>query len=319
MQINGEFTFASVTTDKLIEQYGVLLKGQRSGLTPDQKALFVAIKDELMDSRLQLIEITPEPEHEDLAKQLVGQDESGNWRDKVHSVGVENLEEAYRLRIGGGDANKTVYALVHPEHPQGRKVMAAIYLNKRDGLANNVHEILTSEIKAANGYDYVAAYSISSFGVMPGEGQFLIFALHRRLNQVLPEHVKITTLSPFRTFARHLSQTGVPITALSADEQKTHAVNYVRTNGDPVGKFHRGNGAIALEIHGDANVQGSEDHALGHGLMINYFYPRPEEQLAYNMSLYTAGQFDVLMSPRLRERAGLPRVVEGMPRFETLK
>ena len=319
MQLNGEFTFASVSTDTLIEKYGVLLKGQRKGLTPDESALFQAIKDELMDNRLHLVEITPEPEHEDLARQLVGQDEVGHWRDRVHTLGVESLEAAYRLRIGGSDANKTVYALVHPEHPQGRKVMAAIYLNKRENLAGNVHEILTSEIAQANGYNYVAAYSISSFGVMPGEGQFLIFALHRRLNQVMPEHAKITTLSPFRTFARHLSQNSVPVTELSPEAQKAHAVEYVRTNGDPVGKFHRGNGAIALEIHSGANVPGTEDHDLGHGLMINYFYPRAEDQLARNIAIYGTGNYDVLMSPRLREIAGLPRVAEGMPRFETFK
>lgn len=316
MYFDQHFTLAGVTTDALIQKYGVLFKEQHRGLSEEERVIFSAIREELISNRLQLIEITSDAKDEDLTRQLVGKDVEGHWRDKVHSFGIEDLNNAYKFRIGGANANKTVYALVHPNHPEGRKVMAAIYVNRRFDLASNVDEILKADLSSVSGFQYVVPYSISSFKVMPGEGQLLIFAIHRRFNQELPPEVKITTLSPFRTFARRMSQLKIPFCDLSKQERKFYAVDYVRSNHDGVGKFHRGNGAIALEIHEGANIPGSEDDSKGLGMMINYFYPRNEEQLLGNIGKYRAGDYDELMAPRLREIANLPRAVQGVPRLE---
>lgn len=300
MNIGSQFAFMGQSTEALVKAYESLMRN-RAHLPETEEFKRQAIATELMENRLQLIELSPDPCHENLVSQLIG-------NDKVHNVGVSTMDDIYRYRIGGDKASKTAFALVWPDHPEGPKIMAAIYINRRQGLGDNVHKILTADIEHANGFDCFSAFSISNFGVMKGEGQLLIFSLHKYLRENSPENCKITTISPFRTFARFLSNHATPLA--EGSDFKSLAVSHIRSNNDPVGKFHRGNGAIAVEVQMGANIEGSDDAVQGMGVMVNYYYPRKEPFLQRNIWFYQQRQYDVLMSPRLREIAGLPREVD---------
>ena len=300
MSIHDQFSLAGQSTEVLIKAYDGLMRN-RANLSEEEESIRQAIAKELMAHHLELIELSPDPCHENLVSQLVG-------NDKVQNIGVSTKDDIYRLRTGGEGASKTAFAVVWLGHPEGPKVMAAIYVNRRQGLANNVHEILTADIEKVNEFNCFAAFSISNFGVMKGEGQMLIFMLHKYLRENSPEHCKITTISPFRSFARFLENQDATLVANT--DLKSLAVNHIRTNANPVGKFHRGNGAIAIEIQENSNINGSDDAVQGHGVMVNYFYPRDEGDLSRNILLYRRGEYDTLMAPRLREIAGLPRQVD---------
>ncbi|HPD83817.1 MAG: malonyl-CoA decarboxylase family protein [Alphaproteobacteria bacterium] len=300
MSIGSQFAFIGQSTEVLVNAYDLFMRN-KACLSETEEFRRQAIATELMENRLQLIELSPDSCHENLVSQLVG-------NDKVHNVGVSTIGDIYRYRIGGNRASKTAFALVWPDHSDGPKVMAAIYVNRRQGLGENVHEILTADIEDANGFDCFSAFSISNFGIMKGEGQLLIFSLHKYLRENSSEHCKITTISPFRSFARFLESSS--INSETNQDLKSLAISHIRSNINPVGKFHRGNGAIAVEVQMDANIKGSDDAVQGRGVMVNYLYPRSESALLRNISLYNQGQYDVLMSPRLREIVGLSREVD---------
>lgn len=312
MGIFTAFNIVGETTSDSIRLYGSLYGDYKRGkLNFAQRAHFALVKRSI-EKRLELVEVTPDTENHDLHQQLAGKFESGKfenqYKDLVHSHGVETVENLTQNRLGGINSNKTAFALIEPET---RTILAAIYVYRSTTpakenaepyahLPSNVHDILHEplhDIKTTP--TSLIFFSISRFFKMSGEGELLISKLHEHLNKQYDDEPNIifSTLSPLRGLKKW-SETQAP--SLTNNPFST-ALRYIVTNKDDlVKRFHLSNGANVYRICENANIAGSKDAENGLGIMVNYGYDRNPNVLSRNAASFSMNSImDRLSTPIL--------------------
>lgn len=298
----SQFSIAGATTAKAMARYDELYgESKRGELNLVQRARFILIRRNI-EQRLQLVEVTPDSSNHDLHQQMAGKFEDGKfegqYKDLVHSNGVENIDRLKERRLGGADSNKTAFALIDPET---RTVLAAIYVyrsetpkiegaNSYDHVPGNVHKILNEPLKQINSAPTsLVFFSISRFFKMSGEGELLISKLHQELSDQYKDYpdVIFSTLSPLRGLKKWCKDKRLELNSLGNEKLFNVALNFI-VNGskDLVKRFHLSNGAIIGAVRQNANIKGSQDAEQGLGVMVNYIYDRDPHVLLTNASSF---------------------------------
>ena len=223
------------------------------------------------------------PEH--IVHQLVG-------HDRVHSKGVQTIEELRRYRLGGEGFNRTCYALL-----DAQTVISAIYVHKgykhiesdRD-LSGNVAEILQEETAADNREPKSKIfYSISNIKNLSGAGQHLVVDMYGHLTTYHPQASR-STLSPLRTFDKAFSpEDDLNFSLMPSADKKRAVLNYLLKGEDAVQQFHMGNGARIADIKldaGDTSVDEKTGILRRHYAMVNYAYDISEHTLQANAASF---------------------------------
>ena len=323
-KLRTPFSFANKPTTELMAEYGNMYGDFRKGnLTYLQRIYYGRVKKAL-DKRLQIVEVTPDAENDDLIHQMAGNFKeedlpdkvkrglAGKPKDQVHEFGTESVEALKKHRLGGENSNKTAYALIDPE---SREVLAAIYVYRSDKaleegmtmdelLPGHVGHILHDGLKdLTQNVTSLIFYSISRLWKMDGEGELLITKLHEHLNRKYEDNpgVIYSTLSPMRGFKKWLKYQGYEEHQLSEDNLPALALQYLTENEanlpkelkDLVRRFHLSNGAEIIGIRSNANFTGSLDDIDAMNYMVHYGYPRNAYDLIRNAEAYLKGEIRV--------------------------
>lgn len=287
------FADTGLSVSALMARYSALFREQRKGRLDQAARQEFADLGHHLNERLQFIPVLPQPQDQDLQAQLIG-------RDRVHDFGVESAEQIAQYRLGNLNTNKTAFALVNPEGPEGaRQILAAIYtywqtqgahdsITDFHDLQGDVAQVLTAQVSPrATSAQAAIFYSISNFEVMAGGGQMLISRLHNQLTADLPAQTVLSTLSPLRGLGKWIKEKGISADSLSDDDMlKRTALAFLLDNADGVQRFHMGNGAIIGDINLHANKPGSLDDCEGLNVMVNYVYDRDASVLQDNQVRY---------------------------------
>lgn len=204
--------------------------------------------------------------------------------EAVHEIdGWEDL----RRRLA---ADRRCFAFFHPALPGEPLIFVEVALTK--GLADAIAPLLAPDTDeaaqraSAAAADTAIFYSISNCqdglrGI--SFGNFLIKQVVEELKAELPQLRRFATLSPVPGFRRWLArQEGVappPEDAAPGDDRRAELLGlcarYLAATepgrGDPVARFHLGNGARLERInwHGNLAPRGLQESA---GIMVNYLY-----------------------------------------------
>ncbi len=234
---------------------------------------------------VRFMEITRDtPDH--VAGQLVG-------HDRVHMHGARTLEELRSCRLGGPNFDRTCFAMVQ----EGDIVQAAIYVHKsyarlnsdRD-LHGNVRRILEGDThERREKPTALTFYSISNITDTPGAGQRLVLNLHDHLTREYGG-VRMTTLSPLRSFDKNMSGQGrTDFAVLSDAEKRRTVIEHLLSGSDGVQQFHMGNGARIGDVKlmaGDRSDEGG--NVQPHAAMVNYVYENDPSVLRANAEKFRA-------------------------------
>ncbi len=203
--------------------------------------------------------------------------------EAVHAIGDW---DDLRRRLYPND--RRCFAYFHPSMPDEPLIFVEVALTK--SIPTSIQHVLSDEREHRDARDTRVAvfYSISNCqkglkGV--SFGNLLIKQVVSELQQELPELEKFVTLSPIPKFKTWLAENpnfgGVDaLLDDSADETKVQAAaaqylvtakNPDGTPFDPVARFHLGNGAQILAVHGAADLSENGLQQSG-GAMVNYQY-----------------------------------------------
>ena len=267
-----------------------------------------SLVDELKD-KVEFEQILPGKKSRNLHKQLVA-------NERVHPVDVNDL---LQKRIGDRYANKRCFARVI-RNGGDAAVSAGIFTAlvevpesndhiKPQDIPGDISHIKNLDIEpfsASKGNVVAILYTISSSNEHNWEkgGRKLAANVYEYLHAEAKERgyaLTISTLSPIREFASHLSKqdefsrffdNNKPTEKFfeylkqSPDVIKTALMEYLLTKEgkerDPVMNFHLGNGAII----GDLKINENEPEDW---IMVNYVYPSDANELIRNQTLYKSG------------------------------
>ncbi len=227
--------------------------------------------------------------------------------------------------------DRRCFAFFHPALPGEPLIFVEVALVQ--GLADAVQPLLAPDTDAAAqtaraaSADTAIFYSISNCqeglrGI--SFGNFLIKQVVEELKAELPQLRRFATLSPVPGFRRWLSreaeagratlpaEDGVPGEEARA-ELLVQCARYLTGaepgRGDPVARFHLGNGARLERINWRGNVA-ARGIAESYGLMVNYLYD-PETIEANHEAYARAGsvarsrEVDALLAPGQQKRAAV--------------
>ncbi len=201
---------------------------------------------------------------------------------------VHAIEDWDDLRRRLYPADRRCFAFFHPAMPDEPLIFVEVALTT--SIPSSIQALLAEDREPIEAEDATTAvfYSISNCqcglqGI--SFGNFLIKQVARELLQELPQLGTFVTLSPIPTFGAWLktlgglpAAQGILSDDADPDQLRQMAAHYVLEvkNGeglplDPVARFHLSNGAIAYDVHANADIS-EVGLARSGGAMVNYFY-----------------------------------------------
>ena len=192
--------------------------------------------------------------------------------EAVHEIqGWEDL----RRRLA---PDRRCFAFFHPALPGDPLIFVEVALVQ--GLAGAIAPLLAPDLGAPQAADTAIFYSISNCqdglrGI--SFGNFLIKQVVEELKQELPQLRVFSTLSPMPGFRRWLERRAdAPAEPEAAQTEMVALAALYLTNpgpkaGDPVARFHLGNGARLERINWMGNPA-PRGMAESYGMMVNYLY-----------------------------------------------
>ncbi len=174
--------------------------------------------------------------------------------------------------------DRRCFAFFHPALPGDPLIFVEVALVR--GLAGAIAPLLAPELGVPEAADTAIFYSISNCqdglrGI--SFGNFLIKQVVEELKQELPHLRVFSTLSPMPGFRRWLERRAdAPADPAGADVETVRLAALYLTNpgpkaGDPVARFHLGNGARLERINWMGNPA-PRGMAESFGVMVNYLY-----------------------------------------------
>ncbi|GLQ34455.1 hypothetical protein GCM10007939_07380 [Amylibacter marinus] len=194
---------------------------------------------------------------------------------------VHEIRQWEELRRRLQPQDRRCFSFFHPAMPDEPLIFVEVALSK--GVANSIDDILSDSRKALDESeaDTAVFYSISNCqsglaGVSFGNS--LIKQVVRELIVDVPHLTTFVTLSPIPGLMKWAKSAGHMPKERDPETLQALAAQYLLTakaeNGkplDPVARFHLGNGAEILAIHGAADSSETAKSRSG-GAMVNYHY-----------------------------------------------
>ena len=224
-----------------------------------------------------------------------------NWRSSAHILdkiieyeAVHAIDSWDDLRLRLKPSDRRCFAFFHPSMPDEPLIFVEVALTR--GVPTSIQKLLKEDRKVipAEDADTAVFYSISNCqkgltGI--SFGNFLIKQVVSDLSQELKALDTFVTLSPIPQLSRWSEKMGVSITTYDERQVVDVAAHYLLNAKsvddlpfDAVARFHLGNGAEILAVHGGADTS---KKGLGQsaGVMVNYIY-KPQN-VAQNHEQFT--------------------------------